>query len=154
MLLKMFLLRLVQIKNDEKLQSFLTLCHKVCQLTSFISRYINIFFIFRPPPVVSPFSPELYNPKHLWNINNIVIIKLYLPRVTVFSDHWSMTQWFSVTFHNTSISLLLWTSVWVILSPQLERWERRDYTNDLTFLDKAGDWTRNLLAGCWRSYQL
>ena len=29
------------------------------------------------------------------------------------------------TVHNTSISLLLSTSVWVLLSPSVERWETR-----------------------------
>ena len=68
---------------------------------------------------------------------------------------------------DTGISLLLSTSAWVLLSPPMERRETRptalrpcprtvwrEKVAQSSTLDQAGDWTRDLLVGSQRSYQL
>ena len=72
-----------------------------------------------------------------------------------------------LTDHNTGINLLLSTSVWVLLSPLIERRETgptaerpcprtvsQKKVAQSSSLNQAGDWTRYLLVGSQRSNQL
>ena len=89
-----------------------------------------------------------------------------LPEIKLF---WPKATWVSLigdTVHNTGISLLLSTSVFVLLRPPLEHWETFK-TNSLTSLSTGGvrvtqsltldqtrDWTQNLVFGSKQTCQL
>ena len=80
---------------------------------------------------------------------------------------WDIKLCPQLTVHNTGISLLLSTSVWVLLSPPIERRETRPTAErpcprtvwrkkvaESSTLNQAGAWTRDLLVGSQRSNQL